>query len=125
MLALGWAGEGRSVWNGGGKRGVYEFMVNNFGREGGYNARQHPTQKPLGLMEALLRDFTDPGDLILDPFAGSGSTGVAAKRLGRRFIGFELNAKYHAIAQARINGAHEQLELVRHKAPKPKQGALL
>jgi site-specific DNA-methyltransferase (adenine-specific) len=123
MIALGWAGPGRSSWNGGGKRGVYEFMVNNFGREGGFNSRCHPTQKPVGLMESIIRDFTDPGDLILDPFAGSGTTGVACKRLGRRFIGWELQEKYQRAAQARIDATHEQLELVRVKGPKAKQGA--
>jgi site-specific DNA-methyltransferase (adenine-specific) len=71
----------------------------------------HTTQKPEALMEALIRDFTDPGDLILDPFAGSGTTGVAAIRLGRRFIGWEKDPKYHAIALKRLTAAREQLEL--------------
>jgi DNA modification methylase len=53
----------------------------------------------------------DPGDLILDPFAGSGTTGVAAIRLGRRFIGWERDPKYHAIAVKRLTAAREQLEL--------------
>ncbi len=52
--------------------------------------RMHPTKKPLWLMEALIRDFTDPGDVILDPTMGEGTTGEAALRLGRRFIGAEL-----------------------------------
>ena len=63
------------------------------------------------IMESLVRDFTDPGDLILDPFAGSGTTGVAAIRLGRRFIGWEKDPKYHAIALKRLTAAKEQLEL--------------
>jgi len=61
-------------------------------------------------MEALVRDFTGFDDLICDPFAGSGTTGVAAKRLGRRFIGWELSPKYHARAVRRILAAREQLE---------------
>src|SRR5690606_30919467 len=87
---------GRSTWNGGGRHGVWSFPVDaNFSRV----KRDHPTQKPLGLMEALVRDFTDAGETILDPFAGSGTTGVACKRLGRGFIGFERDPKYHAIAE--------------------------
>ena len=69
----------------------------------------HTTQKPLDLLEALGADFTDPGELVLDPFAGSGTTGVACRRLGRRFIGWERDAKYAAIAEKRIAGTREQL----------------
>lgn len=54
----------------------------------------HPTQKPVELLEVLIRQSTDPGDLVVDPFAGSGSTIVAASRLGRRGIGIELNEEY-------------------------------
>ena len=64
----------------------------------------HPTTKPLRLMRDIVEDFTLPGDLILDPFAGSGTTGVAARMLGRRFIGWELSPAYHAIACRRLNG---------------------
>jgi hypothetical protein len=103
------AAGGRTRWNGGGRPGVWEHMI-IVGR-GGDEERVHTTQKPEGLMEALVRDFTDPGELILDPFAGSGTTGVACKRLGRRFIGFERDAKYHAIAERRIRNAREQLGL--------------
>jgi DNA modification methylase len=62
-------------------------------------------------MESLIRDFTDPGDTILDPFMGSGTTGVAAIRLGRSFIGWERDHRYFAIAQKRIAAAREQLEI--------------
>ncbi len=99
---------GRSRWNGGGKRGVYESARAST-EEG--RPSLHMTEKPLSLMEKLIRDFTDPGDLILDPFAGSGTTGVAAIRLGRRFIGWEKDPKYHAIAVKRLTAAREQLEL--------------
>ncbi len=97
---------GKSTWNGGGQHGV--FIVN----KGGDERAGHPTQKPLALMEKLVRLFTDPGDTILDPFAGSGTTGVAALRMGRRFIGWERDPKYHAIALKRLKAAREQLELV-------------
>jgi DNA modification methylase len=63
-------------------------------------------------MEAMVRDFTDRGETILDPFAGSGTTGVAAIRNGRNFIGWEKDPKYHAIADRRLRGTKEQLELL-------------
>ena len=99
-------GEGKSRWNGGGGHGVWVVNKNE-----NHNGNEHPTQKPLALMEKLVRLFTDPGDLICDPFAGSGTTGVAAIRLGRRFIGWEKDPKYHAIAVKRLAAAREQLEL--------------
>jgi site-specific DNA-methyltransferase (adenine-specific) len=95
---------GRKRWNGGGNRNVYRVPMN-----GGTGAKSHPTQKPVGLMERLIADFTNPGDLICDPFAGSGTTGVAAIRHGRRFIGWEKDAKYHATATARLADVREQL----------------
>jgi site-specific DNA-methyltransferase (adenine-specific) len=62
----------------------------------------HPTEKPVGLMEALLAMSTNPGDLIVDPFAGSGSSLVAAKRLGRRAVGFELDEGYYRMIEHRL-----------------------
>jgi len=67
--------------------------------------------KPLWLMEAILADYTKPGELICDPFAGSGTTGVACIRNGRRFIGWERDPKYHAIATKRLSAAREQLTI--------------
>ena len=67
----------------------------------------HPTEKPVGLLASLITSVTKPGDLILDPFAGSGSTLVAAKKTGRRFIGIELDDKYFEKAQRRIEEAVE------------------
>ena len=106
-IATAWAGVGKSRWFAGGKRGVYTFCVNDFGRID----RPHPTTKPIDLMISLVRDFTAPGDTILDPFAGSGTTGVAAIRLGRNFIGWERDPKYHAIALKRLQAAREQLTI--------------
>jgi len=98
---------GRKRWNGGGKHGFYDVpIVRN---RGGNDPRVHTTQKPLELMTQLVADFTDPGDLILDPFAGSGTTLVAAKRLGRRAIGIELDERYCASAAQRL--AQGALEL--------------
>jgi len=62
----------------------------------------HPTQKPVDLMEYLITKFSDDNDLIIDPFMGSGTTGVACKKLNRRFIGIELDEKYYKIAKKRI-----------------------
>jgi DNA modification methylase len=70
--------------------------------------KEHPTQKPLPLMEWCL-SFLPEGCTVFDPFMGSGTTGVACVRTGRNFIGCEIDPKYHAIAQRRINealGAH-------------------
>jgi hypothetical protein len=84
----------------------------------------HPCPKPEALMEWIVREFTKPGDLILDPFAGSGTTGVAAVRLGRRFIGWERDPKYHAVATRRLESTREQLNLLAPRT-KPKQETLL
>jgi site-specific DNA-methyltransferase (adenine-specific) len=62
----------------------------------------HPTQKPISVLNPLIEGFTEPGDLVLDPFCRSGSTLVAAKKLGRRFIGIELDAVHHATASRRV-----------------------
>ncbi len=66
---------------------------------------KHPTQKPLALIERCLLASTEPDDLVLDPFAGSGSTGVACLRAGRRFIGAEVEAEYAALAGRRLAAA--------------------
>lgn len=77
----------------------YPKNVLRFDSERGY----HPTQKPVPLLEYLVRTYTNEGDLILDNCMGSGSTGVAVKRVGgRRFIGMEQNKIYFDIAQERI-----------------------
>ena len=62
----------------------------------------HPTQKPLSISGRIVQHFSNPGDLILVPFGGSGSECVAAKAAGRHFIGFELNPEYIAIAESRL-----------------------
>ena len=66
------------------------------------NQMIHPTEKPVPLLADLITAVTKPGDLILDPFAGSGSTLVAAKKTGRRFVGIELDELYYERAQRRI-----------------------
>ena len=66
---------------------------------------KHPTQKPIALIARCLRATTDPGDVVFDPFAGSGSTGVAALTLDRQFIGCEQNETYAALAARRLSRA--------------------
>lgn len=79
----------------------------------GNNHNEHPSQKPLALMEWLVATYSNPGDLILDPFMGSGTTGVAAVKLGRKFIGIEIDEGYFEIAKRRISEALAQPPLFR------------
>lgn len=69
----------------------------------------HPTQKPVALMEYLIRTYTNPGDTVLDNCMGSGTTGVAAVNTGRNFIGIEQDEKYFEIAKGRIENAKQQM----------------
>ena len=73
----------------------------------GKERTNHPTQKPLKLISYLLENHSNPNDLIIDPFMGSGTTGVAAKELGRNFIGIEIHKPYFDIAERRISVAQE------------------
>jgi site-specific DNA-methyltransferase (adenine-specific)/modification methylase len=73
--------------------------------------RYHPTQKPLALMKWVLENYTNEGDTILDPFMGSGTTGVACVQTGRNFIGIEIEPKYFEIAEKRIKEAQLQMRL--------------
>jgi len=65
----------------------------------------HPTQKPIKVLERIIRIATKPGDVIFDPFMGVGSTGVAAMNLRRQFIGFELEQQYYDAAIKRLDAA--------------------
>lgn len=71
----------------------------------------HPTQKPLALIKKLIAEFTNEGDLILDPFMGSGTTAVACHELKRNYIGFELDKEYFNLASNRIKDATAQISL--------------
>jgi modification methylase len=79
--------------------------------------KAHPTQKPEALLARILLATTRPGDLVLDPFFGSGTTGAVAKRLRRRFIGFEREAAYAEAAQARIASVEPLSEEILAEAP--------
>ena len=89
-------GSGRPRWNGGGKAGIWRHIPPH-----GDKRPDHPTPKPLGLMLELIEQFTDPDDVILDPFCGSGTTLVAALLLGRRAIGIELDPKWAQMSRER------------------------
>jgi site-specific DNA-methyltransferase (adenine-specific) len=105
-IVSAWAGEGPARWNAGGKRGVYTHCVNNAERTG-----LHPTEKPRRLMAEIVGDFTVTDQTILDPFMGSGTTGVAAVQMGRNFIGIEQDQAYFDLACRRIEDAQRQSDL--------------
>ena len=75
---------------------------------GDHYTMQHPTQKPVRLMERLSALVTQEGDLVLDPFMGSGSTGIACINTGRRFIGYEIDDEYFGIAKGRLEEAEKE-----------------
>jgi site-specific DNA-methyltransferase (adenine-specific) len=102
----------------GGSSRRYEFTrdASLYSRAGASAKAPHPTTKPLHLMLAMVADFTDPGDLILDAFAGSGTTGLAAIRLGRLFVGIERDPAYFEIACRRLRGDEAK--------PRPEQPSL-
>lgn len=86
----------------------YPRSIQKFNRERGL----HPNQKPVALIEYFVRTYTKPGDTVLDPYMGSGTTGVAAVKLGRKFIGIELDAKYFDIAKKRIEDAQASADRI-------------
>jgi DNA modification methylase len=112
MLVSAWYGNGYSRWNGGGRPGTFVFNKNSPG------GAEHPTQKPLPLISELVDLFSFADDTVCDPFLGSGTTGVAAIKLGRRFIGIEINEPYFDIAVRRISDALKQPDMFIEK-PKP------
>jgi site-specific DNA-methyltransferase (adenine-specific) len=75
------------------------------------NKTVHPTQKPVALYEYLVKTYTNEGDTVLDFCMGSGTTGVAALKLGRKFVGIEKDPKYFAVAAQRIQDSIEEKEL--------------
>jgi DNA methylase len=66
--------------------------------------RSHPTEKSVQILRPLIRTFSQPGEVVLDPFSGSGSTSIAAALEGRRFFGIELDAEYFRLSQQRMAG---------------------
>jgi site-specific DNA-methyltransferase (adenine-specific) len=95
--------KGKKHWNGGGHHAVWACNVEH---------GEHPTQKPLKLLLDWVTKFTDAGETVLDPFMGSGTTGVACLKLGRNFIGIEKRADYFELACRRIEAVHRQRSLL-------------
>ena len=83
-----------------------------FARDTAKGSSFHPTQKPVKLLEYLIKTYTKEGDLVLDFTMGSGSTGVACMETNRNFIGIELEPKYYEIAEQRIKEAKAQRRLI-------------
>ena len=114
MLVSAWCGRGHSRWNGGGRAGTFMHLKNA-------SNSNHPTEKPLPLMSELIALFSKPRQVVLDPFMGSGTTGVACAKSGHKFIGIELEPKYFDIACKRIDGAYAQPDMFIEPPAKAKQ----
>ena len=114
-----WCGTGYRSWNGGGKRGVFTHCVNT-DRQG-----EHPTEKPIPLMLELVELYTNQGETVLDPFCGSGSTGVACAKRNRKFIGIEQNEKWFDLACKRIRQAYAQPDMFIEPTPKAKRETMI
>jgi len=95
-----------------GKPAVFNFLSqaeckNVFPYANSRRVTEHPTEKPLDFIKLMIRVSSNEGDLVLDPFMGSGTTAIAAKELGRHFLGFELEPEYLAMAEQRLKGEAE------------------
>lgn len=109
-------GDCELAWTNVPRNSVKKFTQEYNGLLGREKTRDHATQKPVRLMAWLVEIYTKPGQVIIDPFMGSGTTGVAAIQLGRKFIGIEKDPKYFDIACKRIEQAVAQGQLF---APAP------
>lgn len=116
-------GDGELAWTNLPGNAPKKFVYNNNGLQAKEKDREHPTQKPVQLMQWCL-SFLPDADTILDPFMGSGATGVACVNMGRKFIGIELDQKYFDIACKRIEQAYKQPRLFDEPPPKPYQNKL-
>ena len=93
------------------KQSRWGTLPGGYVAESGWRDRTHMGGKPLQLMEAVCRDYSRANHLVLDPFMGSGTTGVACMNLGRKFIGVEIDKGYFEIACERIEQAQKQVRL--------------
>lgn len=111
-MARGVTTDATSVVTGGITRKEYKQTVSGYPRQvldiASEGATLHPTQKPVALMEYLIRTYTQEGETVLDNCMGSGTTGVACVNTGRRFIGIEKEVKYFDIAYRRIEDAQRR-----------------
>lgn len=89
---------------------VWREAAFNSGAKKTNGEKVHPTQKPVELIQKMIEDSTEPGDIVLDTFMGSGTTAVACVKTRRNYIGFELDEKYHATAQERVAKAISEQE---------------
>ena len=80
---------------------------------------EHPTQKPLEIIQRMLLASCPENGVVLDPFMGSGTTAIAARRCGRQFVGFELNPEYCAIIEARLLSAEAELQVLNNQPTEP------
>ncbi len=119
MIMVAHKAGGRISWNNDGRKmpNVLSLMPD---RE-----REHPNEKPLMLMRTLVETLSNVGDVILDPFMGSGTTGVACMKLDRKFIGIEIEERYFQIACKRIEQAYAQPDFFIERPKAAKQEAML
>jgi DNA modification methylase len=94
---------------GGGMNNTEDDVCGKYGSIKSEGHNFHPTVKPIALMEYLIKMVTREGQTVLDPFAGSGTTLIASKKLGRKYIGIELEPEYVKIAEARLSSVPERL----------------
>jgi site-specific DNA-methyltransferase (adenine-specific) len=99
MILIAHRTGGKIRWN------ADDRLVPNLYSQMPSRVRDHPNEKPIELMKRLVDTHSNRGETILDPFMGSGTTGVAAVKLGRKFIGIEIEPKYFEIACRRIQAA--------------------
>lgn len=111
------------AWHSGPRKAdrIFRYLWDGFNKDGERGIpRVHPTQKPIRLMEWCL-GFIE-GRIVLDPFMGSGTTGVACAKMGRKFIGIEIDADYFEIAACRIEEAYRQPDMFVEPPPRAMQG---
>ena len=96
----------------GGQRWINDMGTKHMLEVDNIRNKKHPTEKPVELMETLVLNSSNVGEVVLDPFLGAGSTILAAKWNDRQYIGFELDEDYYNIAQDRIKNHTEQLSLI-------------
>jgi site-specific DNA-methyltransferase (adenine-specific) len=108
--------KGKASWNGGGRGAKWAFPNTAVEKRRSERTRRHPCPKPLKLMQSLILDFTHPGDVLLDCYAGSGTLGIAAINTGRRAVLVEKEERYCA----GFVGALRQRELFREPRPEPR-----
>jgi DNA modification methylase len=101
--------DGELLWTNSDRKSVKKIRRQYNGLLGKEEERHHPTQKPTDLIKWILEQYSIGGGVVLDPFMGSGTTGVACKMLGRKFIGIEIDKTYFEIAKKRIENTQKEL----------------